>query len=227
MTVSIHQPNYMPWLGYFDKMAKSDVFVVFDDVQFPRGKNHFGHRNQIRTNAGSKWLTVPLVGKSDFKKFNEIQVNYNGWNQEHIRLLECFYNKTPFFQHYYNDIKSLLEAYYDNLTELNMALIRYFAKCLQIDTKIVFSSQIEVPHTGGSEKIFNILSSLKASRYISGTGPGSMRYIDARAFVDRGIELIWQHYNHPTYRQQHSSFMPFMSVVDLLFNEGPNSKNLI
>ena len=85
MIVSIHQPNYLPWLGYFDKIAKSDIFVMFDDVQYPRGKKgFFGNRNQIKTNNGKMWLTVPVLGKSEFKNFNEIEINYNGWNEKEI-----------------------------------------------------------------------------------------------------------------------------------------------
>ena len=112
MIVSIHQPNYLPWLGYFDKIIKSDIFVIFDDVQYPRGKKgFFGNRNQIKTNNGKMWLTVPVIGKGDFKNFNEIEINYNGWNKKHIQNIYNFYKKATYFDKYFEDMlkKSLLD----------------------------------------------------------------------------------------------------------------------
>lgn len=227
MIVSIHQPNYMPWLGFFDKIASSDIFVIFDDVQFPRGKNHFGHRNLIKTNAGSKWLTVPLVNKNEFKNFNQVEINYNGWNSEHLRLIEVFYKKSPFFNLYFNDLKYILENNYTSLAGMNIVLIKYFMKCLGLTTTIMLSSEICPENLFGSDKIFYILNELKATTYVTGSGPGSLRYIDENAFKNKNIELIWQHYEHPIYTQQYGEFESYMSIIDLLFNEGPNSKNII
>lgn len=228
MIVSIHQPNYLPWLGFFDKIAKSDTFVIFDDVQFPRGKNHFGHRNLIKTNGGSKWLTIPLLGKSDFKNFNEIEINYiNEWNTEHLRLIDIFYKKTPFFQDYFPEIKNILTNKYSTLSELNITLIKYFLNCLDIKTNIVLSSELCSLNIKGEEKILYILDQLKATKYISGTGPGSIRYINEDEFKNKNIELIWQHYTHPNYKQQFGDFIPYMSIIDLLFNEGVSSKDIL
>lgn len=227
MIVSIHQPNYLPWLGFFDKIKQSDIFVVFDNVQFPRGKNHFGHRNLIRTNADSKWLTVPLVGKSEMKNFNEIEINYNGWNEEHLRLIKVFYGKASYFTDYYSDIESIFLKTYTNLHELNTELILYFLKVLEINTKVVLCSDICPNEITGNERILYLLKELGATKYISGTGPGSMRYIDEQEFKNNNIELVWQHYDHPTYKQLYKPFLPYMSIVDLIFNEGPKSKDII
>ncbi len=227
MTVSIHQPNYLPWLGFFDKIAKSDIFVIFDDVQFPRGKNHFGHRNLIKTNSGSKWLTVPLLNKSDFKKFNEIEINYNGWNVEQLRLIDVFYKNTQYYTDYCYDLKELLHVKYNSLSAMNTELIKYFMKCLNINTQIIYSSEICPENIFGSNKILHILKALSATTYITGSGPGSMRYIKEDDFKENNINLIWQHYNHPSYTQQFNEFVPYMSIIDLLFNEGQNSKNII
>ena len=101
MIISIHQPNYLPWMGFFDKIARSDIFVIFDNVQFPRGKKHFGHRNLIKTDGEPKWLTVPLNGKSELKNFNEIEINHNGWNDNHLNLIKNFYRKSKYFNVYY------------------------------------------------------------------------------------------------------------------------------
>lgn len=227
MVVSIHQPNYLPWLGYFDKIANSDIFVIFDNVQYPRGKNHFGNRNKIKTNTGDKWLTVSLLGKSELKNFNQIQLNTNGWEQEHIRLIENFYKKSPYFDKYFDNLKNILQKKYTNLSELNIELLQYFISQLDIDTKIILSSDICSDNISGDQRILYILEKLNCSSYISGTGPGSLRYIKEDDFKQRNIELIWQHYSHPVYNQQYGEFIPYMSIIDLLFNEGPNSKNIV
>jgi len=228
MTISIHQPNYLPWLGFFNKVKLSDVFVIFDDVQFPRGKKHFGHRNKIKTNNGDIWLTVPLIGKSELKSFNTISINYeNDWRKKHLSLIENFYKKSPYYSDYYPSICNIIKANYNSLHELNTKLILYFLQELKIDTKILLSSDICPPDLNGGSKIDFILDELKATNYISGSGPGSKRYINEENFKQRNINLIWQEYEHPVYNQQYNDFLPYMAIIDLLFNEGPNSKNII
>jgi hypothetical protein len=227
MIVSIHQPNYLPWLGFFDKIAKSDIFVIFDNVQFPRGKQHFGHRNLIKTEGDSKWLTVPLNGKGEFKNFNEIEVNYNGWNENHLNLIKNFYRKSKYINKYYSDIESILKTNHKTLSDLNSTLIKYFLNVMDIKTEVVFCSELCPIDVVGGDRIMYLLKKLNATKYISGTGPGSMRYINEQEFKDNNIELIWQHYNHPTYTQLYGDFKPYMCIIDLLFNEGENSKNII
>lgn len=228
MIVSIHQPNYLPWLGFFDKIKSSDIFVVFDNVQFPRGKKHFGHRNKIKTNNGDIWLTVPLIGKSKLKNFNTISINYeNEWVQKHLNLIKNFYKKTPYFFKYYENLENILTKTYNSLHELNTNLILFFLKELEISTEILFCSEICPKKIGGANRISYILKELEATNYISGTGPGSLRYIDEQEFINNNINLVWQNYKHPVYKQQYGKFIPYMSIIDLLFNEGPNSKNII
>ena len=112
MIVSIHQPNYLPWLGYFDKIKQSDIFVVFDDVQFPRGKKHFGHRNQIKTNTGTKWLTVPIKNKSDMVSFNDTIINYDtDWHNKHCKQISNHYSKSPYFMDYFMTINDIICNY--------------------------------------------------------------------------------------------------------------------
>ena len=190
MTVSIHQPNYLPWLGFFNKVKLSDIFVIFDDVQFPRGKKHFGHRNKIKTNNGDIWLTVPLIGKSELKSFNTISINYeNDWRKKHLSLIENFYKKSPYYSDYYSSIRDIIKANYNSLHELNTKLILYFLQELEIDTKILLSSDICPPELNGGSKIDFILDELKATNYISGSGPGSKRYIDEENFKQRNINF--------------------------------------
>lgn len=229
MIVSIHQPNYLPWLGYFNKIIKSDVFVIFDDVQFPIGKKgFFGNRNQIKTNSGQLWLTVPVLDRSKCKNFNDIKVNYNGWNEKHIKNIENFYRKSEYFDVYYKDIENILSQEYNNFSELSTKLITYFMSVMDIDTKLVYSSEIckDVDLTG-MDKIFYILEQLKADTYISSDGPGSRRYIKDEDFSDKNIKLIWQNFEHPTYKQMYGDFISHLSIVDLLFNCGTQSRDII
>ena len=226
MKVSIHQPNYLPWLGFFNKVSQSDTYVVFDDVQYPMGKD-FHNRNQIKTNNGKTWLTIPVIGKSERRKFNEIQIKDNGWNEKHLNNIKNFYGKTKYFNDYYSDLEKFYTTTYDKLIDLNMDMNKWFFKLLDIDTEIVYSSKLCNNDLRGLDKIIYILKKINTKRYITSNGPGASRYIDESVFKNNNIELIWNEYTHPTYNQQFGEFIPYMSILDLLFNEGPNSKNII
>ena len=226
MKVSIHQPNYLPWLGFFNKVSQCDTYVVFDDVQYPMGKD-FHNRNQIKTNNGKTWLTIPVVGKSERRKFNEIQIKDNGWNEKHLNNIKNFYSKTKYFNEYYPDLEKFYTNTYDKLIDLNMDMNKWFFKLLNIDTEIVYSSKLCDNDLRGLDKIIYILKKINTTRYITSNGPGASRYIDESVFKNNNIELIWNEYTHPTYNQQFGEFIPYMSILDLLFNEGPNSKNII
>ena len=226
ITISIHQPNYIPWLGFFNKLLLSNTYVVFDDVQFPRGKD-YANRNQIKTNNGKTWLTVPVIGKSNLKPWNQIEINKNGWVDKHLANIESFYRKTPYFDKYYPMIKVIYNQNHNLLIDLNLDLIICFLGFLdKTDINIILSSDIKTKLTG-LDKILYILKNQKATHYISGSGDGSKRYINEQIFKDNNIELIWQNYQHPVYKQQFGEFIPYMSILDLLFNEGPNSKKYI
>jgi len=225
VTVSIHQPNYIPWLGFFEKVINSDIYVVFDDVQYPRGKD-FANRNQIKTNNGKLWLTIPIKDKGSLKKWKDVEYIDNGWKDKHLKNIESFYKKSKYFEEYYSELVNIFSVQHDFLIDLNVDLIRFVLDKLNIETKIVFSSNIKTDKTG-LEKIIHILKELKATHYISGAGDGSKRYIDENEFSNNKIELIWQDYKHPQYKQLHGEFIPYLTILDLLFNEGTNSRDII
>lgn len=222
MTVSIHQPNYLPWLGFFGKIKRSDKFVIFDNVQYPRSKGHFGNRNKIKIYNDSKWLTVPVEGKSEMKNFNQIKYKDTNWKEEHLRLIEQFYRKTTYFCIYFDDFKEVLLKDYNSISHLSSELIIWFLSKLNINTEIIYSSELVDEDITGADRILAILKELKATKYITGSGPGSMRYVNEKDFKEAGIELEWQSYLHPRYRQINGEFIPYMNILDLLFNEGPN-----
>jgi hypothetical protein len=225
MIISIHQPNYIPWIGFFHKLLLSDTYVVFDDVQFPRGKD-YANRNQIKTNNGKMWLTASVLGKGDLKPWNQIKINNNGWKEKHLKNIESFYKKTPYFKSYFLFMKRIYETNHTLLMDFNLDLIIFFLGCLDKVPNIILSSEIKTPLTG-LDKIMYILKNQQATEYISGDGEGSKRYINEQLFKDNNIKLTWQNYKHPVYKQQFGEFIPYMSILDLLFNEGPNSKNII
>tara|TARA_R110000744_G_scaffold33311_4_gene77710 strand:- start:2582 stop:3262 length:681 start_codon:yes stop_codon:yes gene_type:complete len=225
MIVSIHQPNYIPWVGFFNKILSSDVYVVFDDVQFPRGKD-YANRNQIKTNNGKKWLTVPVNGKSQLRPWNEIEINNNDWVEQHLSLLESFYRKSEYFATYYPTLKEIYHRGHIKLIDLNLDLIKYILKALGKDIDIVMSSDIKTDKQG-LDKILHILKELNATTYISGSGEGSKRYINESLFEKNSIKLIWQKFGQLEYKQQFGEFVPYMTILDLLFNHGPDSKKYI
>ena len=229
MTVAIHQPNFIPWVGYFNKISKCDLFVLFDDVQFPRAKT-FGNRVEIKTNNGPVWLTVPVLHRGELKNFNEIEIdNVQNWAAKSIKTIKLAYQKAACFKDYWDEFESIYLRKYDLLTELNIALMNYAITATGISTRLVLSS--EIPGTAGltgAEKIMGILKHLNATEYLSGKGAGSMRYIVEDDFNVANIKLVWQKYEPKPYRQLWGGdFVPNLSIIDLLFNEGAESLTFI
>lgn len=225
MTAAIHQPNFIPWVGYFNKVNKCDVFVLFDDVQFPRAKT-FGNRVEIKTNNGAVWLTVPVTHRGELNNFNEVGIDNNqNWAAKSLKTLKLAYQKAAHFNDYWDEFSAIYTGSYSGLTELNIALMRFVISKTGITTKLVRSSEMPDAYgLNGSEKILAILKSLGADEYLSGKGAGSRRYVDEAEFERAGIRLSWQLYEPKPYRQLWGgAFIPNLSVIDLLFNEGPDS----
>ncbi|OQX21341.1 MAG: hypothetical protein BWK75_03290 [Candidatus Altiarchaeales archaeon A3] len=223
MKIAIHQPNYIPWIGYFDKISKSDIFVFFDDVQFPRGKE-FANRNRIKTPQGALWLTVPIKNKGSLLKINEMEINNDiDWNIKHWKTIHTFYTNSPFFHEYEQKFENILLDKWTKLCDLNVELIKLIVSILKIDTKLVFSSELKV-EGGGTEKIINILKILDADEYLTTHGPGAQRYLDEDIFRKNNIKLLFHDFKHSLYPQLFGEFIPNLSICDLLFNVGSSAK---
>jgi len=226
MIVAIHQPNYLPWLGYFNKMARSDVFVLFDDVQLVRGKS-FMTRNRVKAANGAQWLTVPVKGKSELSLIKETLIVQDGkWQRKHWRTIQLSYKKAPYFDRYEAKFSQIYDASWEKLSELNVTLIKLIKDLLGINATLVLSSEMHI-EARGDEKILSIVRELKADKYITGEGEGSKRYIAEEEFKENNIELIYQHFEHPPYHQLWGDFIPNLSVIDLLFNEGEKSLEIL
>lgn len=225
MIVSINQPAYLPWLGYFDRIVRSDIHVVLDHVQFE--KNSFTNRNKIRTKEGSAWLTIPLSTKG---KFGNLEIrnlefaSHGGWERKHWASLRTNYIKAPFFGRYRAAYEQIYAGKPANFMPFVVAMLEQHLSDLGIATKMLFSSQI--PAIGHkSELVLSICKSLGASVYLSGSQ--GRCYLDEKAFCDSGITLKYQDYIHPVYHQAWPGFESHMGILDLLFNHGQNSLKIL
>ena len=220
--ISIRQPGYIPYLGFFKKIESVDAFVFLDDVQYSRGD--WDNRNKIRTIDDSMWLTIPILNKSG-ELLNQVKIDYSkDWVYKHISAIEFNYENTSFFNSYWKDIKSILEKPYNKLFDLNIKLINYFISVLQIETKTILSSDLDID-SKGSKKLLDICKELNADTYLS--GELGINYLDVNIFKNENIQIIFEKFKHPQYIQKYLEFIPNMSIIDLLFNEGDNSLDIL
>ena len=219
MIIAIHQPNYLPYLGFFDKLKKSDTFVIYDDAQF--NKEDFQHRNRIRIYHGWKYLTVP-VGKKhipirDIRIRNELMIRGITWKEVHIREIRDNYMDTPYYASYEDYIEAIYMDKYDKLIDLNMNLINLLSDAFDIKTKIIFASELGFT-SGSSQRLVDITDALGGDVYLS--GPAGRDYLDIPLFESGGINVEFQDFKHPVYKQSYEGFIPNMSAIDALFNVG-------
>ena len=221
--VMIRQPGYMPNLGFFKKIQFSDIFVFLDDVQFSKGS--FDNRNRIKTSIGEVWITVPLTRPVFGKNLNELLISYEtDWQQDHRNKIHENYRSAPYFSSYWSDIEKILTHKYEKLIDLNLTLINYFNKVLDITTKNIKSSELSVIQTK-TERLIEICSKLNATCYVAGLG--GKNYLDEKLFLNSGIKLLYENFSYQTYNQLYGNFIDNLSVVDLLMNEGPRSQQII
>jgi len=202
-------------------MVHSDVFILFDDVQFPRGKT-FGNRVLIKTPNGESWLTIPVQGKGDLLLFNQIEISDLTWLKKAIRTIQVCYSKAPHYKEVFPGLEDIFSRRFQRLYELNISLIEYLVKILGIKTIITSSSAIKTDTNDQPPgKIIDLILSVGANQYISGKGEGSKRYLDENVFREKRIKLIWQDFQHPEYKQLYGEFIPNLSIIDMVFMEGP------
>ncbi len=216
--VSIHQPHLFPWLNYFNKIAKSDIFIVLDDVQFRR--RYFQNRAKIKANDKEQLITIPLKKQSRSTLIKDIQINKSKEYENILKTIESFYKKTPYFKDYYKDIEGILKKEGTSLSELNIDLLHYFLKILKIDTEIYISSKLGVSVTEPNERLLKLCMKFEANGYIAGMG--GKNYMDEKLFQDQGIKILWQSYDNGSilYSQLGKEFISGLSIIDILFNVG-------
>jgi hypothetical protein len=225
MIVSINQPAYLPWLGYFHRIAASDAHIVLDNVQFE--KNSFTNRNKVRTHDGWCWLTVPVMtaGKFGNLAINEVKIaNEKAWGAKHWHTLRLNYSKAPFFAQHADFFESVCSRPWDRLADLAREVTVYLLDAFGVRTELHFSSQMAA---GGKkdELLLNLCRELEATDYLS--GPLGRNYVREELFRRENITVRYDDYLHPTYPQVYPGFEPYMSALDLLFNAGPASLEIM
>ena len=221
--VAIHQPQFLPWLGYFDKLDRSDVFCLLDTVQYK--KNEFQNRNRIKTSQGWQWLTVPVTYRFP-QRIHEVGINQTvDWQRKHLQALKTNYSKAPFFETYYASFEEFYQQSYELLVEVNVACILLLLKLLGLERKLVLASSLQVETEEPTLRLVKICQALGGDAYLSGRD--GAKYMDLETFHNHRLEVVFQDFNHPEYPQSYDPFEPNLSVVDLLFNCGPESSTII
>ena len=224
-TIAIMQPTFLPWIGYFAMIEIVDTFVFLDSVQF--AKRSWQQRNRIKTPKGEHMLTVPVMSKglSD-QLIKDVCINRDEkFDHKFLNTITANYAKSPYYKEYFPEIKSIVERNTNNLCQLNIELITWLMRCLGITTKVLSSSELALDGKK-ADLLSEICVSLGATNYLS--APGSKAYIDeSDAFVSRGIQVSYHHYEHPVYPQLWGEFIPYLCTLDLLFNCGPGSREIV
>jgi hypothetical protein len=223
LIVAVHQPQYLPWLGYFDKMRRADVFCYLDDVQYK--KNEWQNRNRIKTAQGWQWLTVPVCYHFT-EKINEVKINNTtGWQKKHLQALVTNYSRAPFYKTHSAIFEDAFAGDWEFISELNINLLERLRAALEINAKpTVISSDLTL-RDEPTDRLIDICLALGADTYLAGQGGAD--YMDLQRFEKSGIKVIFQDFKHPVYTQLFADFESHMSIVDLLFNCGPESIQVI
>lgn len=221
----ITQSNYIPWKGYFDSLHKTDVFVVYDDMQYT--KRDWRNRNLIKTPNGLKWLTIPVEVKGKyFQKIKDTRIAENGWNISHWDTIKQNYKQAPAFK----EMGPIIEEWfktceYEYLTEVNLHFINHINSYLGIKTEIRDSSEFILAEEK-TERLVNICKALEIKEYYS--GPAAKAYMDEMQFAKAGIQVMyWDYSNYPVYEQLYPPFEHGVSIIDLLLHQGSNAVNYL
>ncbi|BAO87303.1 WbqC family protein [Caballeronia cordobensis] len=219
--IAILQSNYIPWKGYFDMIAAVDEFILYDDMQYTR--RDWRNRNQIKTPQGVQWLTVPVKVKGKYhQKIRETEIDGMEWASAHWKSLVPNYRRAPYFAEIAVWLEPLyLDRSYTHLSQLNRCFIEAICDYLSIKT-VISNSWDYPPSDGKTERLADLCIEAGGTEYIS--GPAAKDYVDEKVFKDRGIELTWFDYaGYPEYPQLWGEFTHGVTILDLLFNCGPES----
>jgi len=237
MKAVIVQPFYLPWMGYFGMVDKADIFVFADNLQFV--KKSWQRRNKIKASNNSfNWLSVPVIGKSRIN-INEIVINnsmkwkhkktYLNWKQKHWNLISNSYSKAPYFDDYKDDICEIFTRDWETLRDFDLYAVEKISELLGINIpEFIRSSDLDNAQGKKVDFILNICNELNVEEYIS--GPTAKNYIDCnefQKFKQNNVDLFWFEYSHPVYPQIGNDFLPYLSVIDLLFNTGEKARDYI
>ncbi len=229
--VSIHQPAYIPWLGYFHKISQSDIHIFYDDALY--SKNNLFNRNKIKNQEEAQWLTIPVTAHLD-TPLNKVEMQTSTpWQKKHWKAIVSNYSKAPYFDEYKDFFEPFYHTEYRYLSELTMHMNQSICELLDIPVDFVSSSELNVSGTS-NEKLIDMCNAVHADTYLSGKGAidsdanaHGKPYLDTDMFHKAGIAVEVQQFEYPTYAQMGDSFVPYLSIIDTLFNCGSSIKKYI
>ncbi|MCD6265905.1 MAG: WbqC family protein [Deltaproteobacteria bacterium] len=223
MIIAVHQPQYLPWLGYFDKIDKADIFVLLDTVQYK--KNEWQNRNKIKTAQGWQWLTVPVMYKYP-QLINEVMINNKAhWQHKQRQAILSNYKKARYYNHLKEFFEDIFSSSWQFISELNIEVVKRLVRILGIDTPLYVASELGESPQDPDERLIAITKRFGADSYLAGMG--GRAYMDLDKYNKGGVKVIFQNFTHPVYNQLFGDFEPFMSVIDLIFNHGDKSLMII
>lgn len=226
-TVVIHQPDFVPYLGFFHRFLHADFYIALDHVQFVNSSRGWTHRDKIKTAQGEKWLTVSVKKAPRDTAINRIELSTDiDWQQDNLRLIEQNYRKAPCYKELMPKIESLYAKPFRLLRDFNMASIELLMDLLDVRIPWVWSSSLS-PAGTKNELLVDLLQKVGATHYLSGVG--ARDYFQPAPFAEANIEVVWQDFTHPLYTQQFGDgFIPYLSALDVLFNHGiANSREIL
>jgi hypothetical protein len=225
MTIAvIHQPQYLPYLGFFHKLYQGDIYVVMDDVEFLR--RGLQHRNKIKSQHGEQWLTVPVLHRQN-QWISDVKIDpEKRWAHQQWQSLKTNYSRAPYFAQYASGIEDILNQEWHRICDLNMAMMQWVMDVLMIKKPVVYMSSLEAEGSK-TERLINLCKAVGADTYLSGLG--GRAYMDLAAFEAAGLKVLWQEFTPPTYPQMFPNvgFIPNLSIVDALFCCGPATRNFL
>ena len=223
MRVGIIQPNYIPWRGYFDFIDDVDIFIFYDDVEYSKGD--WRNRNRIKTPRGTEWITVPVKYNCSKQLICETSIDsLKKWNSKHAKMLQANYGKAAFFELYIKEFIDLLEGRYRSISELNTTVCKWIMGILNIGTQVKMSYELS-PVGNKTERLIDILKKVHATTYLS--GPVAQEYLEHNLFISNGIHLEYKSYDYLPYPQMWGDFIGEVTVLDLLFNVGPDARHYL
>lgn len=224
MICTIHQPNYLPYLGFFEKAFNSDIFVLYDTTQFK--KNDWQNRNKICSSSGWQWISMPIIHNFG-QKINEVKIKDPEKNLlKNWRSIKVIYSRAPFFKEYSTVYEEIYNSKIDLVADLNIKIILAAAKQLGLKTKFIRNSDLPPIISSSTQALIDINKNVMADTYIAGAE--AINYLDMDLWNNSGLKIIFQKYSHPVYKQFNSAhFQPYMNILDLLFNCGPESLNIL
>ena len=223
MKVAIHQPQYLPWLGHFAKLAAADCWIFLDTV--PYEKNGWQNRNRIKTPRGAQWLTVPVRARLG-TLIRDVEIDASQpWSRKHLEALRVNYARAPYFARHFAELEELLRRPWRLLADLNVEVTRFLAGALGLSRRMVRASELPPASPDPTGRLLDLCVAVGADTCLA--GQEGARYMDLPRFEAARVAVLGQEYQHPTYTQPDGDFLPFLSVVDLLLNHGESSLEIL